>query len=122
MTKHRKEVYAVLRETKDHPTASAIYDRIKVNSPDIALATVYNCLDALVEHGAAKQVNFDREPSRYCSNLDEHGHFHDNETGTIHDITFKPGVDLSHFLNLPAGCTVSDLEITLRGTISKKTS
>jgi len=119
MTKHRQEVYSVLRSTPNHPTASEIYECIKEHSPDIVLATVYNCLDALVDYGAVKQVNFAREPSRYCANLIEHGHFHDQNSGTIHDVTFKEGVSLTDFLHLPEGCEVKDLEITLRGTITK---
>lgn len=122
MTKHRKVVYSVLMEQRDHPTASEVYDRVRQRTPDIALATVYNCLDALVEHGAVRQVNFDRESSRYCPNLSEHGHFHDSSTGTIHDITFKEGVNLSDFLDLPEGTIVDSLEVTLRGKISNKQS
>jgi len=117
-TKHRKEVYHVLMDHKDHPTASEVYDRVKKISPDIVLATVYNCLEALVERGAVKQVNFEREPSRYCPNLVEHGHFHDETSGQIHDVTFKPNTNLADFLNLPEGCEVSSLDITIRGKIS----
>ncbi len=117
MTKHRKVVYNVLMNERDHPTASEVYDRSRKINPEISLATVYNCLDALVGYGAVKQVNFERESSRYCPNLSEHGHFHDGNTGVIHDITFKEGTNLSQFLNLPDGCTIDDLEITIRGSI-----
>jgi len=77
MTKHRKEVYSSLLEKTDHPTATEVFDRVHQVAPTISLATVYNCLEALVSHDLVQQVNFDREPSRYCSNLKEHGHFHD---------------------------------------------
>ena len=119
MTKQRKEVYRVLTETRDHPTAAEVYDRVKHSTPGISLATVYNCLETLVEHKAVKQVNFERESSRYCPNLSEHGHFHDEATGIIHDIDFKEGVQLSDFLDIPENADISSLEITLRGTLPK---
>lgn len=115
MTKQRKEVYRVLMEERDHPTASEVYDRIKRSAPSISLATVYNCLDALVEHKAVKQVNFERGPSRYCPNLVEHGHFQDESTGKIHDIALKDGTCLSDVLDLPPGTNITNLDITIRG-------
>lgn len=117
MTKQRKQVYRVLMEYRDHPTASEVYDRVKQSTPGISLATVYNCLEALVEHKAVKQVNFERESSRYCPNLSEHGHFHDEVTGTIHDVKFKEGVKLSDFLDIPEDTKITSLDITLRGAL-----
>ena len=118
MTKHRKTVYDVLMTYRDHPTASDVFERARKQNPDIALATVYNSLDALVEYGAVRQVNFERESSRYCPNLSEHGHFHDASTGTIHDITFKNESQLSDFLNLPEGAVITDFDITIRGLLN----
>jgi len=67
-----------------------------------------------VQHGIIRQVNFERESSRYCPNLSEHGHFHDATTGVIHDVDFKPGISLADVLNLPPGAVIEDVEITLR--------
>jgi Fur family peroxide stress response transcriptional regulator len=117
MTRQRHEVYRLLLEQRDHPTANDMFLRIRECLPNISLATVYNCLEALVEHGLVKQVNFDREPSRFCPNLAEHGHFHDRRTGVIHDVAFKPGANLADVLDLPAGTKISDVEITLRGEL-----
>lgn len=117
MTKQRWEVYRLLMEQRDHPTANEVFIRIKDRLPNISLATVYNCLEALTQHGVVRQVNFDREPSRFCPNLEEHGHFHDKKSGAIHDITFKQGVNLADVLDLPKGTVITDIEITLRGEL-----
>ena len=117
MTKQRKEVYRALMENQDHPSASELFDYMQNSEHPMSLATVYNCLEALVEHGAVKQVNVDREPTRYCQNSTPHGHFHDQTTGTIHDISFKEGAKLTDLLDLPQGTEISNLEITLKGTI-----
>ena len=118
MTRQRQEIYRILLEQRDHPTANEVFMRAKDRLPNISLATVYNCLDALVQHGVIRQVHFERESSRYCPNLREHGHFHDDATGVIHDIDFKPGANLTDVLELPHGAVVQDIEITLRGKIS----
>ena len=117
MTRQRQEVYRILMQQRNHPTANDVFMRVKDRLPNISLATVYNCLEALVQHGVIRQVNFERESSRYCPNLSEHGHFHDATTGVIHDVDFKPGVNLADVLQLPEGALIEDVEITLRGKI-----
>lgn len=117
MTRQRQEVYRILQQERDHPTANDVFMRVKDRLPNISLATVYNCLEALVQHGIIRQVNFDRESSRYCPNTSEHGHFHDASTGIIHDVVFKPGVNLADVLDLPPGAIVEGIEVTLRGKI-----
>ena len=118
MTRQRSEVYRILMDQKSHPTAAEVYELAKEGMPGISLATVYNCLELLAKHGAVRQVNFEREPSRYCANLAEHGHFHDESSGKIIDIPLKQGVVLSDFLNLPEGAQIDNFEITLRGSVS----
>lgn len=118
MTRQRQEVYRILMQERNHPTANDVFMRIRETLPSVSLATVYNCLEVLVQHGIIRQVNFDREPSRYCPNLDEHGHFHDESTGVIHDVRFKPGVNLADLLDLPPGAVIKDIEITLRGALA----
>jgi Fe2+ or Zn2+ uptake regulation protein len=118
MTRQRQEIYRILLERRDHPTANEVFMRVKDRLPNISLATVYNCLEALVQHHIIRQVNFERESSRYCPNLTEHGHFHDASTGVIHDVDFKPGINLADILQLPEGAVIQDVEITLRGNIA----
>jgi Fur family peroxide stress response transcriptional regulator len=122
MTRQRQEVYRTLMQQRNHPTANDVFMRVKDRLPNISLATVYNCLEALVQHGIIRQVNFDRESSRYCPNLSEHGHFHDAATGVIHDVSFKPGINLADVLDLPAGAIIDGVEVTLRGKLTTAVS
>ncbi|MBK1832346.1 transcriptional repressor [Verrucomicrobiaceae bacterium R5-34] len=117
MTRQRSEVFNVLMAHRDHPTAGEVFDRAKQNMPSISLATVYNCLETLVQHGVVRQVNFERESSRYCPNLSEHAHLHDEASGKIIDIPLKQGASLSDLLDLPEGAQIDNLEITLRGRV-----
>ena len=117
MTKQRREVYCVLLGNRDHPTANDVFRRVLRRMPTISLATVYNCLDALAGHGLINQVNFDREPSRFCVNPTPHVHFRDTRTGVIHDIAFKEGCQITDLLELPDGTEVSELELTISGDL-----
>ena len=51
ITPQREHVYNVLLGKKDHPTAEEVFIRSKKGMPEISMATVYNCLDALVSCG-----------------------------------------------------------------------
>ena len=88
-TRQRECVFAVVAASMDHPTADAIYSRVRESLPGISLATVYNTLETLVSCGLVRQVNFEREPSRYCP-LSEpgkhHAHFHCTRSGKVFDV------------------------------------
>jgi Fur family peroxide stress response transcriptional regulator len=84
--------------------------------PSISLATVYNCLETMVGNGLVKAVHVDREPTRFCANLREHGHFHCTECGHVEDIEFSQNRGKSW--KLPAGFVVAQSDVTLRGVCS----
>jgi Fur family peroxide stress response transcriptional regulator len=120
MTRQRREVLAVILRDRDHPTANDVFLRAQDRMPTISLATVYNCLEALVSHNIVRQVNLDRESSRYCPNLSDHCHFQDESSGKIHDVVFKEGVKLEDLLELPKGTEISHLDISLKGIFGNK--
>src|ERR1035441_959110 len=63
-TPQRQQVYDVLIQKRDHPTAEEVFIRAKQAMPDISMATVYNCLDALVQCGLVRQVQLERGATR----------------------------------------------------------
>ena len=114
-TPQREVVFKVILEKRDHPTADEIFAREKSQMPTISLATVYNCLETLVQCGLVRQVNLERAPTRYCPNLHQHAHFHDEATGEIHDIDLPADfVGRLHDI-LPAGFAASNVDLTFRG-------
>ena len=115
LTPQRREVYDVLLAKRDHPTATEVFLRTKQQMPNISLATVYNCLETLVSCGLARQVNVEREATRFCANLQEHGHFVCEECDKVHDVPLATGRHLERAFDLPKGLTVTHSEITLRG-------
>ena len=114
LTPQRRHVYEVLMEKRDHPTATEVFLRVQKRISSISLATVYNCLETMVGNGLVKAVHVDREPTRFCANLLEHGHFHCTECGHISDIEFLHSMK-SHGWKLPSGFLVTQQDVTLRG-------
>lgn len=115
LTPQRREVYEVLMEERDHPTATEVFIRAKQRVPTISLATVYNCLEKLVDCGLAKQVNVERDATRYCPNLKEHGHFVCDRCGKVFDVELASENALELAWKLPEDFTVTRSEVTLRG-------
>ena len=116
-TRQRREVYEVLLQQRDHPTAAELYFRAKSHIPGISLATVYNCLETLTQAALVKQVNFERSSSRYCPNLTEHAHFYDESTGEIRDVEIREGIDLHSIFKLPRGVRITRADIALKGVL-----
>jgi Fe2+ or Zn2+ uptake regulation protein len=115
LTKQREEVFGLLLQKRDHPTATQVFLRAKKHMPSISLATIYNCLEALVDCGLVKQVNLDRAPTRYCANLLEHSHFYCDSCGAIADVE----TPFNGNWNLPPGFIVAQAEVSLRGRCAK---
>ena len=112
-TPQRQQVYDVLLQKRDHPTAEEVFIRAKKQMPEISHATVYNCLDALVECGLVRQVQLERGATRFCPNMHEHCHFYCDECGTVYDVDLpaklQPGV------TLPKGFKAERYEIAIHG-------
>ncbi len=113
-TPQREHVYNVLLQKRDHPTAEEVFIRTKKAMPEISMATVYNCLDALVKCGLARQVTLDRGATRFCPNMSEHCHFYCDACDTVFDVDLRakprPGV------TLPKGFKAEHYEIAIHGT------
>lgn len=114
-TPQREAIYAVLLKKRDHPTAEEVFARSKPEMPMISLATVYNCLETLVQCNLVRAVNFERGPTRYCPNLRPHAHFHDEQTGATHDIDLPKNVLDQVKAVLPSNFDASSVEIIFRG-------
>lgn len=110
-TSQREHVYAVLLRKRDHPTAEEVFIRVKGELPDISMATVYNCLDALVKCGLARQVTVERGATRFCPNMQEHGHFYCDSCAGVFDIDLPD----ARGLRLPRGFAVQRYEVTVHG-------
>jgi len=114
-TRQREVVYDAILSKRDHPTADEIFARVKSAMPSISLATVYNCLYTLVQCRLVKQVHLERESTRYCPNLSEHAHFHDDDTGEVYDVLLDQEILEKLASLLPQDFEPNSIDITFRG-------
>ena len=118
-TKQRTSVYEVILRKKDHPTADEVLLRVRRELPTISLATVYNCLETLVDCGLVRQVNFDRAPTRFCPNLTPHAHFKCSRTGEIFDLPMDPNT-VEHLKTiLPKGFLAENFDLSFVGSTNQ---
>jgi Fur family peroxide stress response transcriptional regulator len=110
-TPQREHVYSVLLQRRDHPTAEEVFIRVKRAMPEISMATVYNCLDALVQCGLVRQVTLDRGATRFCPNMSEHCHFYCDSCDSVFDVDLpcEPGI------GLPEGFRADKYDIAIHG-------
>jgi len=75
ITPQRVAIYSVLIDARDHPSAEAVYNRVKVTFPDISIDTVYRTLSTFSEMGLVDEVEGYGEAKRYDPDLKPHHHF-----------------------------------------------
>ncbi|HMP82914.1 MAG TPA: Fur family transcriptional regulator [Verrucomicrobiota bacterium] len=112
LTGQRRHVYEVLSRQLDHPTAEEVFIRARKGMADISLATVYNCLDALVQSGLVRQVQLERGATRFCSNMEEHAHYFCDKCGAVFDVGLAAD---SAVLPSPKGFKIDRCEIAVHG-------
>lgn len=115
LTPQRRVVLEAIQGTQSHPSAQDVFMSVKSVMPTISLATVYNCLETLVECHLVRQVNMEREPTRYCANMHEHAHFFCNSCGTVVDAPLISQQKFEEAWMLPDATVLSAADVVLRG-------
>lgn len=85
VTPQRIAILEAIGKLNNHPTAENIIDYIRKNQPNIATATVYKVLDALVANGLVRRVKTEKGIMRYDALLENHHHLYCSETDRIED-------------------------------------
>ena len=80
ITPQRRAIIEILlKHESEHLSSEEIYDLVRVDCPEIGLATVYRTMQLLDEIGAISKLNLDDGCIRYELNLNEedaHHHHH----------------------------------------------
>ncbi len=90
-SKKRDAVLEVLKNTKLHPSAEWIWSQLRMQFPDLSLATVYRNLAYFKERGEVISVGIVNGQERFDYNVHPHTHFvcrHCHKIIDIGSITF----------------------------------
>lgn len=75
MTPQRLGIYKALLETTEHPSAEAVYEKIKSLMPNVSFDTVNRTLNTLNDIGAAFIVEGSGDVRRFDANTANHQHY-----------------------------------------------
>lgn len=85
-SKQRELILESLKNRKDHPTAEMLYKDLKIQMPEIGIATIYRNLSDLCEMGEITKIKSKLGPDRFDGNKEEHMHFECTKCHNIEDI------------------------------------
>ena len=96
-----------------HISAEQLRDELLSAGQPMALATIYNCLHQFAEAGLLRPVHHVGDAVLYDTNLRDHFHFIDVETGELMDI--DPGsFTVPDLPELPDGFEAESIELSVR--------
>jgi Fur family transcriptional regulator, peroxide stress response regulator len=85
VTPQRIAILEAIVKLNNHPTAENIIEYIRTNHPNIATATVYKVLDALISSGLIIKVKTERDIMRYDAIVESHHHIYCSDSDRIED-------------------------------------
>jgi len=115
LTHQRRELYRLLLQADDHPSAETLYERLRQEMPTISLDTVYRNLHTLEAHDLIARVPTGKSQARFEAKKFRHHHLMCSRCGKITDMqweTFDNSElpDYASFWGL-----VMDKQVTLTG-------
>lgn len=115
LTKQRKAVLQVIRESDNHLTANEVFEDARRILPGISFATVYNSLHYLKNENLIGEVTFGNDASRYDRNLMRHDHAMCNVCGKLVDLELQIPDGMLNEAAERSRFKPESIEITLRG-------
>jgi len=118
-TPQRTATYKELTGSKDHPTASTIFDKVRKSFPDISFDTVNRTLLTFSEIGLVSVVEGYGEPKRFDPNLQAHHHFRCVKCNNIIDFHNKSLDNIKIPQEIKTLFTVMNKRVVLEGICDK---
>ena len=85
VTPQRIAILEAIVKLNNHPAAENIIEYIRKTHPNIATATVYKVLDALVSSKLINKVKTEKDIMRYDAIMESHHHLYCSESDRIED-------------------------------------
>ena len=96
-----------------HFTAENLQNEINSSGNSMSIATIYNCLKKFRNCGLIKQVESSKETAIFDTNINQHHHFLDEETGELIDIENEE-INLFKLPKIPKGYMNSGVEVLIK--------
>lgn len=113
-TRQRVRLASLLLDGQNrHVRPDDIYEQLKSGPAKLSRGTVYNTLRQFCNAGLLSEVNGVGDTLVYDTNLQEHHHFLNVETGELSDIQHDK-VQIRQLPELPEGYAMDAVELTIR--------
>ena len=114
-SRQRELVYRAVMESSEHPTAEAVYQKVRCDCPDISLGTVYRNLGRLAECGAIRRIGVPEGSDHFDGTLREHYHLFCTSCGCVCDVDLPELEGLQQVVEQRTGFAVTGHDLILRG-------
>ena len=113
-TRQRVAIARVLLARPQHLSAEQLIAQLRAaGCQSVSKATVYNTLGLFARLGLVREVIADPSRVFYDSNVSEHHHLFDVDSGTLTDIAVD-AVKLDDIGSIPEGMEVAGVEVVVR--------
>ena len=113
-SKQRESLLSVLRNTRQHPTAQEIYEKMRERDPKISLGTVYRNLALLTELGEILRIDTEHDSVHYDGFTHQHYHFVCSDCKGVSDLDMPP-LSIEAEVEKQTGCSVSGHSLVFYG-------
>ena len=111
MTKQRELILQILNQADRHLTADEVFFLAKLRMPSIAMATVYNNLNAMHAAGVISRVHVDGGADCFEKTAEAHDHLLCEGCGKLSNVRLpRLGAQLSETLGMP----IEGYDLTVR--------
>lgn len=110
MTKQRELIIQILKNNDRHLTADEIFFLAKLQMPSIAMATIYNNLNAMNEAGMIRRLHIDGVADCFDKIIEPHDHLLCDRCGKITNLSIPT---LWDSLEASVGSEIESYELTV---------
>ena len=111
----REAILRFLKTRKDHPTADVVFQHIKVDIPNISLATVYRNLNQLAAAGTILRLTTNGKTDHFDACVEPHYHFCCKNCQAVKDIDMEPFVELTQKAEEVSDFKIDEVTILFSG-------
>lgn len=110
MTKQRELILQILNQSDRHLTADEVFFLAKLKMPSIAMATIYNNLNAMTDAGIVRRVHLDGGADCFERTSEPHDHLLCDGCGKLSNVRIPR---LSETLSAGLGMPVESYDLTV---------
>jgi Fe2+ or Zn2+ uptake regulation protein len=115
MTRQRKVILEEVEKADCHPSADAVYVRVRRRLPRVSLGTVYRNLEVLSEAGLIRSIDVGDGHRHYDAGPDGHFHVRCVRCGRIEDVAVESLGEIRDAVRRATGYCIQEERIDFTG-------